>query len=90
MRLKRIGDGSARIVRCTRMMLIMRTFADGRHVKIQTAYRVTVYGPKHAAMFSPAKKGDTGVWEKWLGTFTERDLRIGFLKLDAGAVYQAR
>ena len=31
----------------------------------------------------------TGVWEKWLGSFTERNLRIGFLRLDAGAVYQA-
>ncbi|MFF4274153.1 hypothetical protein [Streptomyces sp. NPDC001536] len=35
------------------------------------------------------QKGDAGVWEKWLGSFTERDLRIGFLRLDAGAVYQA-
>jgi hypothetical protein len=34
-------------------------------------------------------QGDAGVWEKWLGRFTERDLRIGFLRLDAGAVYQA-
>jgi hypothetical protein len=32
---------------------------------------------------------DPGVWEKWLGSFTERNLRIGFLRLDAGAVYQA-
>ena len=34
-------------------------------------------------------QGDPGVWEKSLGTFTERSLRIGFLRLDAGAVYQA-
>ncbi|WP_190814811.1 hypothetical protein [Saccharopolyspora pogona] len=34
-------------------------------------------------------QGETGVWEKWLGSFTERDLRIGFVSLDAGAVYQA-
>ena len=34
-------------------------------------------------------QGDPGVWEKRLGSFTERDLRIGFLRLDAGAVYQA-
>ena len=34
-------------------------------------------------------QGDAGVWEKWLGSFTERNLRIGFLRLDAGAVYQA-
>lgn len=35
------------------------------------------------------QKGDAGVWEKWLGRFTERDLRIGFLRLEPGAVYQA-
>jgi hypothetical protein len=29
------------------------------------------------------------VSEKWLGSFTERNLRIGFLRLDPGAVYQA-
>ena len=34
-------------------------------------------------------QGDPGVWQKQLGTFTERHLRIGFLRLDAGAVYQA-
>ena len=34
-------------------------------------------------------QGDAGVREKWLGTFTERNFRIGFLRLDAGAVYQA-
>lgn len=33
--------------------------------------------------------GDAGVSEKWLGRFTERDLRIGFLRLEPGAVYQA-
>lgn len=32
---------------------------------------------------------DAGVSEKWLATFTERDFRIGLLKLDAGATYQA-
>jgi FAD/FMN-containing dehydrogenase/Fe-S oxidoreductase len=32
---------------------------------------------------------DAGVSEKWLGSFTERNFRIGFLRLDAGAVYQA-
>ncbi|MEU6379412.1 hypothetical protein [Streptomyces sp. NPDC046909] len=35
------------------------------------------------------QESDPGVSEKWLGSFTERDLRIGFLRLDAGAVYQA-
>src|SRR6478752_7567414 len=34
-------------------------------------------------------QGDPGVQEKWVGTFTERNLRLGFLRLDAGAVYQA-
>lgn len=34
-------------------------------------------------------QGDPGVAEKWLGSFTERNLKIGFLRLDAGAVYQA-
>lgn len=32
---------------------------------------------------------DEGVSEKWLGSFTERNLRIGFLRLDPGAVYRA-
>ena len=32
---------------------------------------------------------EIGVSEKWLGSFTERDLKIGFLRLDAGATYQA-
>ena len=36
-----------------------------------------------------ASQGDPGVQEKWVGTFTERNLRLGFLRLDAGAVYQA-
>jgi len=35
------------------------------------------------------KQGDAGVQEKWLGAFTERNLKVGFLRLDAGAVYQA-
>jgi hypothetical protein len=39
--------------------------------------------------FAWLPQGDTGVQEKWLGTFTERHLRIGFLRLDPGAVYQA-
>ena len=34
-------------------------------------------------------QGDPGVSEKWVGTFTERNLRIGFLRLDAGAVFRA-
>jgi hypothetical protein len=34
-------------------------------------------------------QGGPGVQEKWVGTFTERNLRIGFLRLEAGAVYHA-
>ncbi|WP_270889686.1 hypothetical protein [Pedococcus sp. 5OH_020] len=33
--------------------------------------------------------GDGGAQEKWVGIFTERNLKIGFLRLEAGAVYQA-
>ena len=32
---------------------------------------------------------DAGVQEKWVGTFTERNLMLGFLRLAEGAVYQA-
>lgn len=32
---------------------------------------------------------DEGVREKWVGRFTERDFRIGFLSLDEGATYHA-
>lgn len=35
------------------------------------------------------EQGAPGVQEKWIGRFTERDLRIGFLQLEAGAVYEA-
>ncbi|WP_353946427.1 hypothetical protein ABII15_35725 [Streptomyces sp. HUAS MG91] len=35
------------------------------------------------------QQADAGVSEKWLGRFTERDLRLGFLRLEPGAVYQA-
>ena len=34
-------------------------------------------------------QGADGVSEKWVGNFTERNFRIGFLKLDAGATYSA-
>ena len=39
--------------------------------------------------FAWLEQGDAGVQEKWLGIFTERNLKLGFLRLDAGAVYQA-
>jgi hypothetical protein len=41
------------------------------------------------AAFDWLPQGEPGVSEKWVGTFTERSLRIGFLRLDAGAVYRA-
>ena len=30
-----------------------------------------------------------GVYTKWLGTFTERSTRLGFIRLDAGATFSA-
>ena len=39
--------------------------------------------------FAWLPQGDPGVQEKWVGTFTERNLRIGFLRLEAGAAYNA-
>jgi len=33
--------------------------------------------------------GAPGVYTKWLGTFTERDTRLGFIRLDAGATFSA-
>jgi hypothetical protein len=30
-----------------------------------------------------------GVYTKWLGTFTERDTRLGFIRLDTGATFSA-
>ncbi|WP_022683529.1 hypothetical protein [Sphingobium bisphenolivorans] len=32
---------------------------------------------------------DAGVEEKWLGSFTEREAKIGFIKIEAGATYVA-
>src|SRR5918997_954242 len=46
-------------------------------------------GAMNPAAFDWLPQGDSGVSEKWLGSFTERNLRIGLLRLDAGAVYQA-
>lgn len=34
-------------------------------------------------------EGNEGVSEKWVGNFTERDFRIGLLRLEKGATYQA-
>ena len=34
-------------------------------------------------------EGSEGTWVKWLGTFTERNTKVGFVKLDANAAYGA-
>ena len=34
-------------------------------------------------------EGSEGVWHKWLGTFTERNTKVGFIKLDPNAAYGA-
>ena len=39
------------------------------------------------ASFDWVSTGTPGAWTKLLGTFTERNTRIGLLKLDAGVVY---
>lgn len=39
------------------------------------------------AAYEWAPGGSEGVSVKWLGTFTERNLRIGFIRLEPGAVY---
>jgi hypothetical protein len=62
--------------------------ATGRKLEFATPRYTDVIAMNPAAC-DWIQQGDTGLWEKWLGTFTERDLKIGFLKLDAGAVYQA-
>jgi hypothetical protein len=33
--------------------------------------------------------GAKGVYTKWLGAFTERNARLGFIRLDAGATFAA-
>jgi hypothetical protein len=40
------------------------------------------------AAYAWVRQGDTGVSTKWLGTFTERNARIGFIRLEPNAVYQ--
>jgi hypothetical protein len=41
----------------------------------------------NAYEWMPTKK--QGVYVKWLGSFTERNARIGFVRLDPGATYEA-
>ncbi|MDI9948034.1 MULTISPECIES: hypothetical protein [Rhodococcus] len=62
--------------------------ATGRKLEFATPRYTDVIAMNPQA-YDWAQQGDAGVSEKWLGSFTERNLRIGFLRLDAGAVYQA-
>jgi hypothetical protein len=62
--------------------------ATGRKLQFATPRYTDVIAMDPEA-YDWVKLGDAGVWEKWLGSFTERNLRIGFLRLDVGAVYQA-
>ncbi|WKN60179.1 hypothetical protein HJ581_0041005 [Rhodococcus opacus] len=62
--------------------------ATGRKLEFATPRYTDVIAMDPKA-YGWAQQGDEGVWDKWLGSFTERNLRIGFLRLDAGAVYQA-
>lgn len=62
--------------------------ATGGKLKFATP-RYTDVVAMNPAAYEWLPQGENGVWEKWLGSFTERDLRIGFVRLDAGAVYQA-
>ncbi len=45
-------------------------------------------------MFNPeafpwvAEDQQPGVWHKWMGTFTEKEIRFGLIKLEAGAVLE--
>jgi hypothetical protein len=41
------------------------------------------------AAYDWAPQGTKGVYTKWLGTFTERNTRLGFIRLDAGATFAA-
>jgi hypothetical protein len=62
--------------------------ATGRKLEFATPrYEDVIAMNPEAYDWLPAT--DEGVSEKWLGSFTERNLRIGFLRLEPGAVYQA-
>ena len=41
------------------------------------------------AAYDWVPEGAEGVYTKWLGTFTERNTRLGFIRLDAGATFAA-
>jgi hypothetical protein len=62
--------------------------ATGRTLEFATPRYADVIAMDPEA-FEWVKQGDPGVEEKCLGRFTERDLQIGFLRLEEGAVYNA-
>jgi hypothetical protein len=63
-------------------------YATGRKLEFATPrYDGVIVMNPAAYVWMP---GDVaGVEEKWLGSFTERQARIGFIRLDADAVYSA-
>jgi hypothetical protein len=62
--------------------------ATGRKLEFATPRYEDVI-PMNPEAYDWLPSADNGVSEKWLGSFTERNLRIGFLSLEPGAVYQA-
>jgi len=63
-------------------------FATGRKLKFaEPRYNDVIVMNPDAYAWVP---GDAdGVSIKWIGAFTERNAQIGFIKIDAGAVYEA-
>ncbi|WP_370961539.1 hypothetical protein [Amycolatopsis sp. cg9] len=79
------ADGVARVVDGSQAIF---EHATGGKLEFATP-RYTDVITMNPAAYDWLPQGDEGVAEKWLGSFTERNLRIGFLRLDAGAVYRA-
>lgn len=62
--------------------------ATGRKLEFAPArYEDVIAMNPNAYEWVPTKT--PGVYVKWLGSFTERNARIGFVRLDAGATYDA-
>ncbi|MBT2475855.1 hypothetical protein J7E68_15050 [Microbacterium sp. ISL-103] len=62
--------------------------AVGRKLEFATPRYTDVIAMNPDA-FEWLPQGAEGVSEKWIGNFTERDFRIGFVRLEAGATYEA-
>ncbi|OZC88418.1 hypothetical protein CH278_14695 [Rhodococcus sp. 05-2254-5] len=62
--------------------------ATGRKLEFATPRYTDVIAMNPEA-YDWIQQGESGVWDKWLGNFTERNLRLGFVRLDAGATYGA-